>query len=49
LVLKLISQNYFYGDIEKAYLAKEQYNSTRIYSGDWNPVPNPVPSDLDHT
>jgi hypothetical protein len=35
LVLKLISQNYFYGDIEKAYLAKEQYNSTRVSTGDW--------------
>jgi hypothetical protein len=35
LVLKLISQNYFYGDIEKAYFAKEQYNATRISTGDW--------------
>jgi hypothetical protein len=35
LVLNLISQNYFYGDIEKAYFAKEQYNATRISTGDW--------------
>jgi hypothetical protein len=37
LVLKFISQNYFYGDIEKAYEAKQKYNESRE---DWNREPS---------